>query len=125
MPVNNEIINGVINKAENSIRKADFGIGIEAGICLNNITKKYSRLHYCAIIDKFGKITVGHSSGFEIPDEIISLINNEESIDDVLSSISVGEKGMIYKFSKGLIERKDLIKQAIQMAFIPRLQFCF
>lgn len=124
-PVNNEIINGAINRAEISIRKADFGIGIEAGIYSNNITKKYSCLHYCAIIDKFGKITVGHSSGFEMPDEIISRIKNGESFDDVLSSIFVGEKGMIFKFSKGLIERKDLIKQAIQMAFIPRLKMCF
>lgn len=127
LPFNDEIINGAVNRAKNVIGKGDFGVGIEAGIYWNKETKRYFGLHYCAIVDKMKRITIGHSSGFEYPEEIISGIKRGKSTGEVLKSISKYniEKGMIYYLSKGFIERKELIYKAILMAFVPRLKLCF
>lgn len=126
IPFNDKIVNGAINRAKNSIGQGDFGVGIEAGISWNKAIDKYFCLHYCAIVDKMGKITLGQGQGFEIPNEIIFKIKNMP-LDKILKSLLKDniDKGMIYYLSKGNIERKKIVFDAVFMAIVPRIRLCF
>jgi len=125
-PFEEETILGARKRAINAIGDCDYGIGIEAGIFYNRRVKCYYDVQYCAVLDKYGRLTLGHGPGFCYPKEIIRVVKKGRSVEEALEELygvkKIGEGvGAIGLLSKGLTDRLGITQQAVLMAFVPRL----
>ncbi|OGS43779.1 MAG: hypothetical protein A3K76_04085 [Euryarchaeota archaeon RBG_13_57_23] len=128
-PMEEDTITGAIERARNAVaaNKADFGVGIEAGLFFNKVLEKHLDLQYCAIVDSSGRMTVGHGPGFEYPPEVIRSVLQGKTVGDTMSMITeieeIGHKmGSIGYLSDGLIDRTSLSEISVLMALIPRIR---
>ncbi|MGC8496902.1 MAG: inosine/xanthosine triphosphatase [Thermoplasmata archaeon] len=129
-PFNADTLKGAINRAKECIKDADYGIGIEAGLIWNDPLNCYFDVHYVAILDKYGNMTYGHSSGFAYPRGLVEMLKSEPDIYSVLEKYTnvknIGKSaGMAGFLSRNIITRSDLLEQAITMAMIPRLSWVY
>jgi pantetheine-phosphate adenylyltransferase len=127
-PFDTDTLTGARNRAREAINDADYGIGIEAGLIWNKDVKDYIDIHYVAVLDKYGTLTYGQSSGFVYPKELIDLLKEEMDINSAFEKYAnvknIGSSsGAIGFFSHNLTTRSELIKQAIIMAMAPRLSW--
>jgi inosine/xanthosine triphosphatase len=126
-PMDDEVKEGAVTRAKESIGTADFGVGIEGGMFQLDDIDRRRMVHYCAIVDKRGVVTMGHGPGFHLPrsvsetaiegvplSEVMRRYMNVEQIDE--------EKGTVGHLSGGLTTRKVLAEQAVLMALLPRLR---
>ncbi len=125
-PFGEETLHGAINRAR-KLKNCDYCIGIEAGLFFEEEVKKYIDRAYCAIIDKFRNLTIGHSGGFYYPPEVIKLVKSGMEVGEAMEKISgikdIKKKmGAIGYLSKGLINRDEFNAQAVLMAMIPRIR---
>ena len=127
-PKEKEVIEGAMERARIALNEGcDFGIGIEAGLFWNNLARKYFDVQYCAVLDKGGRTTLGHGSGFYYPEEVMELVKQGktvgQSIEERYGIKDVGRKmGAIGFLSKGILDRTKLTEQAVLMAIIPRIR---
>ncbi len=125
-PRDNETIKGAINRAKNALGDADYSVGIEAGLFWNEVVGEYFDVAFCAILDKYGKFTYGHSGGFVYPPKVIEMVKNGMEVGEAMEIISGIENikkkmGAIGFLSKGKIDRVEFNAQAVLMAMIPRI----
>lgn len=103
----------------------DYSIGIESGIIFNPMNSAYFDFHYCSVIDRYGRITVGVSSGFQVPENLIALTKRGKTESEAFLSI-YGEKdigqasGIIGAISGNRVTRDRLIEESVRNAFVPR-----
>ncbi len=147
-PFDDETLRGAIERAKRALKDADYGVGIEGGIIQFGswlLAQGYRLLaksrkpkatsqkpvsfsvQFCAIIDKAGRLTVGHSSGFVLPDRVITKLKQGQTLGHVMEELSglkgIGKStGAIGFLSKGLLDRRELTEQAVLMALIPRIR---
>lgn len=123
-----EIIKGARNRAKNSFFECDLSFGIESGIIPAKGTRTgYLGVCVCAIYcGKEDEFYIGQSGGFEYPTEVIKkVIEQGMEIDDAFKDAKFTDNPRI-GYSKGVIgfltdnkkTRKDLAKEAIEMALI-------
>lgn len=84
-------------------------------------------IQHCAILDKEGRITIGMGSGFAYPPAISKLVREGMTVGQAVDRIYEGEsighsEGAIGYLSGGRLDRKDLTKQSVLAAMIPRLE---
>jgi inosine/xanthosine triphosphatase len=135
-PFGNDTVNGAITRARTVMKKddkpnkggqqPDFGVGIEAGLIWNSRVKNYFDVQYCAVIDKTGRVTIGHGSGFQYPEKVIEDVKTGRTIGEAMEVLTgiedIGKKrGAIGYLSKNILNRTELTEQAVLMAMIPRL----
>ena len=143
-PFDEETLQGAIERAKRAFQKReqvfpDYGVGIEGGLIrlassqvkslqVKDVTcELIFSVQFCAIIDKKGKLTVGHGSGFVLPDQIIAKLKQGQTLSRVMEELSgikeIDKKmGAIGFLSKGLLNRRELTEQAVLMALIPRIR---
>lgn len=128
-PLEERTIQGAIQRAKSTLQrtKADFGVGIEAGLFYNKILRKHLDIQYCAIIDSAGKMTIGHGPGFEYPPEVVKAVLEGGTVGDTMSKITeierIGHKmGSVGYLSDGMIDRTSLTEISVLMALIPRIR---
>ncbi|MHA1820638.1 MAG: DUF84 family protein [Promethearchaeota archaeon] len=117
------------NERDNSsvIKRIYLGIGIESGLVpLEELKTGYMDMQFCAIYNEFGEFSLGCGSGFEYPPLIINPVLNgsKKEIGDVMEEITriknVKEKGGAIGFlTDGIVERSDILRNAVIMALIP------
>lgn len=127
-PFGHETILGAINRAKESLKDADYSVGIEAGLFWSEEIGNYFDSAFCAIMDKYGKITYGHSGGFTYPPEVIKMVKDGMEVGEAMEKLSgikdIKKKiGAIGFLSKGAIERYEFNSQAVLMAMIPRISY--
>lgn len=129
-PFDIETIEGAINRAKEAIKdvETDLSVGLEAGLFHFPFTLTgFLDIHWCAIIDRKGRITLGCSPGFELPPKVVHEIIKEdkevgETMEMFLGVKNIGRKmGAIGYLSKGVLKRRGLNECAIMMAVIPRI----
>ena len=122
-----EMASGATARANYALSKAggDFGAGVEAGIF--TIGKVYLDNQVAAIIDKSGKVSIGHSAGYMLPREDMEKLLREgtelERWAEKVSGVNeVGDKGGLINFlTKGTMNRADLTEQCVITALAPWL----
>lgn len=126
-----EIIRGACNRARNAFLDCDISLGIESGIAPAKGTRTgYMGICVCAIhTGKENDFYIGQSTGFEYPTEVIKrLIEKGMEIDDAFKDAGFTDNPRI-GYSNGVIgfltnnkkTRKDLAKEAIEMALVSFL----
>jgi len=134
-PVGEETLKGAIERAKAALKDADYGVGIEGGIIqfassqVNKLASEglYFGVQFCAIIDKGGKLTVGHGSGFVLPDRVITKLKQGQTLGHIMEELSgikeINKKmGAIGYLTKGLLNRRELTEHAVLMALVPRIR---
>jgi len=133
-----EIIKGAKYRAQMSLNylKNDkklnddiFGIGIEAGLVeIPFANTNYMDFQFCVIMDEFEEITLGSGVAFEYPPKIIDQITSNRNLEigDVMGKLSnnpnlKNEGGAISFLSKNVLNRTDLLSQAVICALLPRI----
>ncbi len=116
---------GSINRAKRCIGGADYGVGLEAGI-FETEDGLYD-VQYCSIIDKAGKITIGHGPGFRYPDAVKERVENGWTVGDAFNTMYEWERkgmgeGAIGCLTNGVITRTQLSEQAVIAALVPRIK---
>ena len=122
-----ETIKGAVNRAKKSYSSdVDLSIGIESGLMQTpNTITGYIDLQWCAIFDG-EKITLGVSSGFEYPPEVVKEVLNGVEVGDVMDRITgvanLGtKKGAVSHLSKDMLNRTENTEQCVLTAMIPRM----
>jgi inosine/xanthosine triphosphatase len=133
-----EIIKGAKYRAQMSLNylKNDkklnvdiFGVGIEAGLVEITFAKtNYMDFQFCVIMDEYEKITIGSGVAFEYPQSVIDKImsNRNSEIGDIMGKLAnnpnlKNEAGAISFLSKNVINRTDILSQAVICALLPRI----
>ncbi len=104
----------------------DYSIGIESGLFRDPSSGSYLDFHVCSVYDRFGRVTVGASSGFQVPDAIVETIKTGMNMSDAFRKIYGesnigGKEGIVGRIAKNTLTRKDLIMESLRNAFMPRL----
>lgn len=128
-PFGLDVINGAIHRAESALLLDDwahFGVGIEAGLFWCEHLQDYIDVQYCAILDRGGRITLGHGPGFQYPPPLMQLVREGLTVGEAMARLTgiqgIGrKKGVVGYLSKGLLVRKKLTESAIIAALLPRL----
>jgi inosine/xanthosine triphosphatase len=122
-----QTIEGAINRAKNAYSdKYDLSVGIESGLMKTpNSLTGYIDLQWCAIFDG-DKITIGVSSGFEYPPEVVLEVLNGVEVGDVMDKITgvqeLGQKkGAVSILSHDMLNRTENTEQCVLTAMIPRM----
>jgi inosine/xanthosine triphosphatase len=124
-PFGAQVLAGARERAKAAIGNTDYGIGIEAGV-FEGQDGLYD-VQYCAIIDKMGRVTIGHGMGFRYPPEVEARVRKGEAVGDIFRGLygkqEGGRKeGAIGYLTKGIMNRKELSEQAVLAAMVPRIR---
>jgi inosine/xanthosine triphosphatase len=122
-----QTIKGAINRAKNAFSdEFDLSVGIESGLMKTpNSLTGYIDLQWCAIFDG-NKVTIGVSSGFEYPPEVVKEVLGGVEVGDVMDRITgvddLGKKkGAVSHLSHGMLDRTENTEQCVLTAMIPRM----
>lgn len=126
-PMDDQVKEGAISRAKEAIGNADFGIGIEGGMMELDELGAKCMVHYCAIVDKRGNVTLGHGPGFHLPKSVSDTAIEGVPLSEVMRRFLnldqiEEEKGTVGHLSDGKTTRKILAEQAVLMALLPRLR---
>ena len=120
-----ETFSGANTRAFNSkaaFPEADFWVGIEGGV--EEINGNLAAFAWIVILDAAGKTGSARTAAFFLPQVISELVKGGmelgEADDQVfLTSNSKHAGGAVGILTKGIVQRKELYKQAVSLALIP------
>lgn len=106
-------------KSMQSIKNADFSVGIEGG--LHKYSYGWLERSLVVIIDRKGNIGIGSSGGLVLPNKVIKEIkggkNLEEIVDKIFGTKKIGRGiGMFGVFTKGVVTRSEGVKHGVAFA---------
>lgn len=123
-PFEEDVARGATLRARRCCTTADFGVGIEAGLVRFPGCERYLSVQFCAIVDREGRMTVGHGPGYEIPPQVLDRLHQGSTLNREMSRLAgVTEiketSGAIGYLSRGRIDRFAITREAVLMALIP------
>jgi len=126
-PFDEEALQGAMNRAKSAIQGGDFGVGIEAGLMWSSTLSDYFDVQYCAIIDRGGRITVGHGPGFTYPPRVLEKVKAGSTVGEAMERLTgirrIGSReGAIGYLTEGRLDRRRLTESAVLMAMVPRIR---
>ena len=126
-PVDQQAPVGAMNRARAALPDADFGVGIEAGLVWDASVGDYLDVQYCAVVDRSGRVTLGHGPGFEYPPAVIERVKSGKTVGEAMAELTgvreIGSKyGAIGYLTGRRMDRDTLTEAAVLMAMVPR--FC-
>jgi inosine/xanthosine triphosphatase len=124
-PRGEETRKGAMERARLALGDADLGVGLEAGV-FDTLDGLYD-VQYCAIIDRRGRYTIGHGSGFRYPPEVAARVKAGDAVGQAFRELYGWEKdgkklGAIGFLTKGALGRTELVEQAVMAAMVPRVR---
>jgi len=113
-------------KAANAVEHARYSVGVEAGLVPAPMPSGLMEVQVAVIVDREGRVSVGTSSGFEIPYAMINSVLGFRELGNVASKLlkrgEIKEKlGIVGYLSRGTVTRVDLTFQATLNALLPRI----
>jgi inosine/xanthosine triphosphatase len=123
-----QVVEGALARAKFALAegRADFGVGVEAGI-IPVTTDESVNLQIAVVVDKKGHSGMGFSSGFVIPASFLEKMQKEGAeLDRYSHELTRAEKiteeeGIVYHLTKGRTSRLQMTEQGVSMALIPWL----
>ena len=125
-PFGEQVIRGATQRAKRSLGDADYGVGIEAGLVQSPGCDHPLNVQFCVIVDRSGRMTVGHGPGFELPNAVVEKLRAGSTLSDEVSRAAgipeIRETiGAIGVLSGGRIDRLAITCEAVLMALVPRI----
>ena len=123
-PFDRETIRSAIERAKLAWdSQHDYSVGIESGIF--NFEDYSLDIAYAAVYDG-ETFTLGNSMGFQLPEQVIELVQKGSELGEVIDSLAgtkgIGNReGAISYLSNGKLKRIEMNVQAVKCALIPRV----
>lgn len=115
-----ETIDGARNRAKACIGSADYGVGIEGGVC--TIEGKIFECAWVCVVDKNGVTGLGGGLYFELPGKLATKIKAGGELGPIMEEIMKFDvkrtSGAIGVFTKGQLNRKNAYVQIVLSALI-------
>ncbi|MFG1460356.1 MAG: pantetheine-phosphate adenylyltransferase [Thermoplasmataceae archaeon] len=113
-------------RAESVKVEYDYSAGIESGLFYDKLTDSYLDFHCCYLLDSLGEASIGLSSGFRIPENVIQKIKEGIDMSEAFGKLygyeRIGEReGIVGVLTNGRITRGTLISEAIRNALYSRI----
>ncbi len=126
-PFGAEASRGAVARARAALGTADLGVGIEAGLVWEPTVGDYFDVQYCAIVDRAGRVTVGHGPGFSYPPSVVRRVKEGMTVGDAMAQLTgirgIGSKqGAIGYLTDRRLDRDALTESAVLMAMVPRIR---
>ncbi len=126
-PVDHQAPVGAMNRARAALGDGDFGVGIEAGLLWDAAVGDYLDVQYCAVVDRAGRVTLGHGPGFEYPPAVLERVKAGKTVGEAMAEITgvreIGAKyGAIGYLTERRMDRDALTEAAVLMAMVPRIR---
>jgi len=129
-PLDAEALRGAQERARAALQawpKAQLGVGVEAGLVWVAEAQQHFDVQWCAVVDRAGRMTLGHGPGFTYPRGIVERVKGGRTVGEVVSEAAavrdIGRKqGAVGFLSRGAIDRAELTRSAVLMAMLPRVQ---
>lgn len=132
-PEGRQTLDGAANRAANAAHQSlphggfDYAIGIEAGLIRYPGEMELHEAQACVVIDRLGQRSTGWGPGFSYPGWVTRRALKGEMVSKILGPVagdaSMGSTtGAVGFLSDGRTDRTQLTRQAILMAFMPRLR---
>jgi len=126
-PVDQRAPVGAMNRARSALKNADFGVGIEAGLLWDASAGDYLDVQYCAVVDRAGRVTLGHGPGFEYPPAVLERVKAGQTVGEAMAELTgvreIGSKyGAIGYLTERRMDRDTLTEAAVLMAMVPRIR---
>jgi len=130
-PVGEETFRGAQNRAlalkkinEEKKIGAEFFVGIEGGII--KLHSRWLAFGGMCIIDSEGRVGIGTSPNFELPDAVARKLLKGVELGDVMDDITgmhntKQNKGAVGFFTKSVMDRKEFYAHGLVVALIPFL----
>ncbi len=102
-------------------------MGIEAGLLWTERIRDFLDVQYCAVVDKRGRVTLGHGPGFAYPPAVVEQVKAGRTVGDAMAEITgrtrIGQTtGAIGFLTEGRMDRTKLTEAAVLMAMVPRIR---
>jgi len=126
-PFDQEAPVGAMNRGRAALQQADFGVGIEAGLIWDPSVGDYLDVQYCAVVDRAGRVTLGHGPGFEYPPGVVAMAKAGATVGEAMAELTgireIGSKyGAIGFLTERRMDRDALTEAAVLMAMVPRIR---
>ncbi len=126
-PIDQQAPVGAMNRARGSLQDADFGVGIEAGLLWDASVGDFLDVQYCAVVDRAGRVTLGHGPGFEYPPRVVEAVRAGKTVSQAMEELTgirkIGSKhGAIGYLTERRMDRDTLTEAAVLMAMVPRIR---
>ena len=126
-PIDHQAPVGAMNRARSALQDADFGVGIEAGLTWDASAGGYLDVQYCAVIDRAGRMTLGHGPGFQYPRVVVVRVRAGRTVSVAMAVLTgireIGSKqGAIGYLTERRMDRDTLTEAAVLMAKEPRIR---
>jgi len=84
-------------------------------------------VQYCAVVDRSGRLTVGHGPGFAYPAKVLEKVKAGSTVGEAMDRLTgirgIGSKrGAIGHLTEGRLDRRRLTESAVLMAMVPRIR---
>ncbi len=126
-PMDQQAPVGALNRARAALTDGDFGVGIEAGLIWDAAVGDYIDVQYCAVVDRAGKVSLGHGPGFEYPPSVVLRVKAGATVGEAMKALTgvseIGSKyGAIGFLTERRMDRDALTEAAVLMAMVPRIR---
>lgn len=129
-PRSDDTLRGARNRAEAAMEAwpdADYAVGVEAGLNQDPGGHAWYDAQACAVLDRGGRVTDGWGPAFQYPDWVTQRALAGEMVSRILGPVADdprigGTTGAIGFLTDGLLDRTGLTRQAVLMAFVPRIR---
>lgn len=126
-PFDHDAVRGALHRAEAALAEGDFGVGIEAGLVWDDVLQDFFDVQYCAVVDRAGRVTIGHGPGFVYPPGVVERVKAGETVGAAMETLSgvrdIGSKhGAIGYLTKRRLDRDRLTEAGVLMAMVPRIR---
>ncbi len=126
-PMDHQAPVGAMNRARAALDDGDFGVGIEAGLLWDPSVGDYLDVQYCAVVDRAGRVTLGHGPGFEYPKAVVDRVRAGKTVSEAMAELTgirdLGSKhGAIGYLTERRMDRDTLTEAAVLMAMVPRIR---
>ncbi|MCA1814242.1 MAG: inosine/xanthosine triphosphatase, partial [Halobacteriales archaeon] len=129
-PFDGDAVKGAQERARLAMQRwpeAQLGVGIEAGLSYVPEAQQHVDVTWCAVMDRAGRFTYGHSPGFTYPQAVVERAKQGEAVGDIMAEVSgvkgIGRKqGAVGFLTRGALDRAELTRSAVLLALAPRLR---
>jgi inosine/xanthosine triphosphatase len=126
-PMNQQVSVGAMNRARAALKEADFGVGVEAGVVWDASVGDFLDVQYCAVVDRAGRVTLGHGPGFEYPPAVVERLRAGKTVSQAMAELTgvheIGSKyGAVGYLTERRMDRDALTEAAVLMAMVPRIR---
>lgn len=127
-PFEADVVRGAVQRARAALRArgAHLGVGVEAGLFWSRWLGSYIDIQYCAIVDRGGRVTIGHGPGFQHAPAVVRTALRGGTVGGATAALTgirnIGRRGGVVGYlSRGALVRRELTETAVVAALLPRL----